>query len=87
LKLSKTVQKCDPVILAEIHITGVNVTVNIVVVNVIINDVVNDVGVYVFIILLLFLLLGFIQPRAVHPLLNIKGVYLLPYLLPCFCFS
>ena len=33
------------------------------------------------------LLLGSIQLRAVYLFPNDKDVYLLPYLLPCFCFS
>ena len=31
--------------------------------------------------------IGSIQPRAVHPLPNAEDVYLLQYLLPCFCSS
>ena len=33
------------------------------------------------------LLLGSIQAIAVHPLPDARDAYLLPYLLPCFCFS
>ena len=41
----------------------------------------------IIIIIIIVAYIGSIQPRVVYPLPNAKYVYLLPYLLPCFCFS